>query len=82
MDHMIAATSTDEEIRAVVFNMDHTKAPRPDQVGALFCQQAWRVCGLAVCSMVHDQMRHPDISEELAQSCVVFIPKNHPPMVI
>lgn len=77
--HNIADPPMTDEIRSVVFSMDHTKAPEPDRVDALFNQHAWPVCGPAVCTMIQVQMRSPDTSDELADSCVVMIPKKPNP---
>ncbi|KAA3483121.1 Retrovirus-related Pol polyprotein LINE-1 [Gossypium australe] len=65
-----------KEIKKVVFDMDHLKAPRVDGIHAIFYQKKWYVVGQSVCDFVKNIWSGGSIKCWLNHTLLVLIPKS------
>lgn len=52
LNKALLALISDDEVKAIVFQLDATKAPDADGFSGLFCQQNWDMVGLSLCRAV------------------------------
>lgn len=75
MNENLETEPTSEEIRIVVFQMHHTKAPGTDAFHALFYQKFWDVVGDDMVCFVKSWWRGLIDLKEVNQTCISLIPE-------
>ena len=75
MNSQLLSDFSEEEIKAVLFQMHPTKAPGPDGMSALFFQKYWHIVGNDVLTAVLDCLRSGHILKSLNSTNIALIPK-------
>ena len=71
----LSRPSTVEKVKAALFQMGPTKAPRPDGMNALFYQKFWHIVGNNVSSIVLEFLNSGIMVLEINYTNLVLIPK-------
>ena len=72
---MLGSDFSAEDIKAALFQMAPTKAPRPDGMNALFYQKYWHVVGDTVVNAMLDFLKFGHMVPEINHTHIVLIPK-------
>ena len=75
MQNLLSSDFTAEEIKTAVFQIGPTKAPRPNDMNALFYQKFWHVVGEAIVTAVLDFLNDGIMLPALNHTNIVLIPK-------
>lgn len=70
---------TKEDIRKVLFDLNPSKAPRPDGLTALFFQNGWDIFGDEISSAISKVLNDGESLSQWNSTVVTLIPKNKDP---
>ena len=79
MNASLMSPFTEEEVKAVLFQMSPLKAPEPDSFNADFFQKNWDFVGLEVCKAILHSLNHAVIDCELNYMFLALISKTKNP---
>ena len=82
MQQTLSNEYTADEIKAALFQMGLTKAPRPDGMNALFYQKFWHIVGDNVVSAVLEFLNTGYMPLALNHTFIVLIPKIKNPIKV
>ncbi|XP_055962061.1 uncharacterized protein LOC130015619 [Mercurialis annua] len=74
-NEMLTGIPTDEEIKAIVFNMDASSAPGPDGFTGAFFKDCWSIVSYDVCKAVVHFFLSGNITPGFNSSFMILIPK-------
>ena len=72
---VLSSEFTAEKVKVALFQMGHTKAPRPDGMNPLFYQKFWHIMGDDVVFVVLDFLNNGNMLPEINHTNIVLIPK-------
>ena len=75
MHQILSSDFIVDKIKAALFQMGPTKAPRPDGMNALFYQKFWHVVGDNVVFSVLDYLNYGVMLPDINHTNIVLIPK-------
>ena len=75
MLEVLSSEYSAEEVKAALFQMGPTKAPRHDGMNALFYQKFWHIVGDDVTAVVLDFLNSSKMLPEINYTHIVLIPK-------
>ena len=75
MQEVLLGEFTAEEVKVALFQMEPTKASRPDGMNALFFQKFWHIVGDDVVSAILDFLNNGNMLPEINHTNIVLIPK-------
>ena len=75
MHQILSSDFIVDKIKAALFQMGPTKAPRPDGMNALFYQKFWHVVGDNVVFVVLDYLNYGVMLPDINHTNIVLIPK-------
>ena len=75
MQEILSREYSANEIKAALFQMEPTKAPRPDGMNAFFYQKIWHIVGDDVVAAVLDFLVTGNMNLDLNYTHIVLIPK-------
>ncbi|GJU01717.1 RNA-directed DNA polymerase, eukaryota, reverse transcriptase zinc-binding domain protein [Tanacetum coccineum] len=78
----MAVEVTDNEIKAVIFDIDSNKAPGPDGFSACFFKKTWDIIGKDVCNAVKDFFSNGKLLGEVNATLIALVPKCHVPLKV
>ena len=75
MHQILSSDFIVDKIKAALFQMGPTKAPRPDAMNALFYQKFWHVVGDNVVFAMLDYLNYGVMLPDINHTIIVLIPK-------
>ena len=75
MQEALSREYSAEEVKAALFQMGPTKAPRPDGMNALFYQKYWHIVGDDVTAAVLDFLNSGSMLPDINFTHIILIPK-------
>ena len=75
MWEFLSTEFTTEEVKVALFQMGPTKAPRPNDMNALFYQKLWHVVGDSVVLAILDFLNNGNMLPDINHTNIMLIPK-------